>query len=303
MPHALAVLLASATWAAQNPPNRPALPPPDHANVSYGPHERNVLDFWTASSARSTPLVIYYHGGGFRQGDKRTISGDLLKGLLAAGISVAAANYRLSGTDIFPAQMHDCARALQFLRLNAGRFHIDPTRVGATGGSAGAGISMWLGFHDDLAKPDSPDPVLRQSSRVQAAVVYAAQASYDPRFISKLFDSAQIHPALISLYGMQSPADVTNPKFHPLFEEASPITHVTRGDSPVLAYYPQASDPLPPGSSGERHIHHPKFGVVLKEKLDQYGIDCVILLREQHPSPPTEKYIQFFREKFGMKGR
>jgi len=46
--------------------------------------------------------------------------------------------------------MHDCARAIQFLRSKAARWNIDPKRIAATGGSAGAGISLWLGFHDDL---------------------------------------------------------------------------------------------------------------------------------------------------------
>jgi acetyl esterase/lipase len=302
---ALTILLAlppaSAAQAPQTP--RPALPAPDHANVSYGPHERNVFDLWSARSARPAPLVIYYHGGGFRGGDKRTLPPELLKRLLDAGVSVAAANYRLSDAAPFPAQMHDSARALQFIRLHAAKYNIDPKRAGATGGSAGAGISLWLGFHDDLARPESADPVLRQSSRIQVAVVYAAQCSYDPRFISKLFDTDQIDPALIAFFGMSSPADVTQPRFHPLFEEASPINHASRGDAPVMAYYPQANEPLPPNSPGNRHIHHPKFGFVLKEKLEGLGIDCVVLLREQYPSPPFEKYVEFFLDKFGMRNR
>ena len=75
---------------------RPAPPEPDHANVKYGPHERNVLDLWLAKSDVPTPLVIYYHGGGFRGGDKRTINVQLLNKLREAGVSVAAANYRLT---------------------------------------------------------------------------------------------------------------------------------------------------------------------------------------------------------------
>jgi hypothetical protein len=31
---------------------------PDAADVPYGPHERNVLDFWRAKSAKPAPLVI-----------------------------------------------------------------------------------------------------------------------------------------------------------------------------------------------------------------------------------------------------
>jgi hypothetical protein len=69
----------------------------------------------------------------------------------------------------------------------------------------------------------------------------------------------------------------------------------------VLLYYPQRNEPLPPNSSGQQHIHHPKFGFLLKEKLDRLGIDCRLLLREQHPGgPPVAEYARFFLSKFGM---
>ncbi len=45
---------------------KPSVPPPDLANVPYGPHPRHVLDVWRAHSAEPTPLVVYIHGGGFR---------------------------------------------------------------------------------------------------------------------------------------------------------------------------------------------------------------------------------------------
>ncbi|MCM8813930.1 MAG: carboxylating nicotinate-nucleotide diphosphorylase, partial [Candidatus Omnitrophica bacterium] len=113
----------------------------------------------------------------------------------------------LSDTAIYPAQMIDSARALQFLRLNAARYGIDPARVGAFGSSAGSGISQWLAFRDDLADPKSPLPMLRQSTRLQAVAPYNAQASYDLRYISKLMGSDKIHPALISFFGMNGPED------------------------------------------------------------------------------------------------
>jgi acetyl esterase/lipase len=287
---------------------RPPLPPlraPDHANVRYGPDERNVFDLWLAESNQPTPLVIYYHGGGFRGGDKRSISRALLQKLLDGGVSVAAVNYRLSGTAPFPAQMHDSARALQFTRLHAKQHNVDPRRIGATGGSAGAGISQWLAFHDDLADPDSDDPVKQQSTRISCAVVYAAQTSYDPRFIKKLFHTDQVDGALIPFFGMQSAVDMDDPKFHPLFEESSPINHATADDPPVMLFYPQPNDPLPPNSVGGRHIHHPKFGFALKKKLDELGVECVLKLRGDYPPQagrvaPVDDYVAFFFEKLGV---
>jgi acetyl esterase/lipase len=71
----------------------PAIPP-THANVSYGKHERNVLDFWQAKSDKPTPVVICIHGGGWVNGDKSGYYGRV-KTFLDAGISVVTINYRL----------------------------------------------------------------------------------------------------------------------------------------------------------------------------------------------------------------
>ena len=67
---------------------------PDLADVKYGPHERNVLDFWKAKSDKPGPLVLYIHGGGFKAGDKKSLSTSRLKEYLELGYSVAAINYR-----------------------------------------------------------------------------------------------------------------------------------------------------------------------------------------------------------------
>ncbi|MBL8291486.1 MAG: alpha/beta hydrolase [Bryobacterales bacterium] len=294
MSHALLLLLAGALCAAAQ--QRPQLPTPDHADVRYGPHERNVLDLWLAKTPGRHPLVIYYHGGGFRAGDKRTINVELLDKLLRSGISVAAVNYRLTNVAPYPAQMQDGARALQFLRLHAKQYKLDGKRVGAFGGSAGSGISQWLAYHDDLADKKNSDRVLRQSTRLSAVGPFNAQASYDPRFIGKLMNSDKIHPALITFFGMSSPADVTNPKFFPLFEDSSPINHLSAGDPPILVFFSQRNDPLPPNSTGEQHIHHPKFGFALKEKADKLGVPCTVLLREDYPQGfPVDRFAEFFR--------
>ena len=186
-------------------------------NVRYGPHDRNVLDLWQAKpkpgQTAPAPLVVFFHGGGFRNGDKSSIPAWLVSTCLDAGISVASANYRLSQTAPFPAPMLDGARAIQFVRFKANELGIDPGRIAASGSSAGAGIALWVGFHDDLADPRSDDPIARQSSRVACLGVDGAQTSYDPRFIKETIGGrAHEHPALRSFYGITSDADLDSPR-------------------------------------------------------------------------------------------
>ena len=140
---------------------------PTFQDVAYGDHERDVVDLYQADSEGLTPVYVYIHGGGFRGGDKAGISQVLLKGCLEAGISVAAINYPLSGTDRYPAAMEHSQRAIQFIRWKSEEWNLDASRVAAGGGSAGAGISMWIGFRGEEAEPESEDPVARQSTTSQ----------------------------------------------------------------------------------------------------------------------------------------
>src|SRR4051794_21999050 len=67
---------------------------PTAADVAYGEHARQKLDFWQANSDKSTPLVVLIHGGGWTAGDKSAYGTKAFKPYLDEGISVAAINYR-----------------------------------------------------------------------------------------------------------------------------------------------------------------------------------------------------------------
>jgi acetyl esterase/lipase len=286
----------------QPSPRPPAnLPPPTFGNVRYGPHERNVLDFWQAELKRPTPLLVSIHGGGFVAGNK-SVGPQLLKECLAAGISVAAISYRYSTQAIAPAPFRDGARAVQFLRSKAKEWNLDPKRVAATGGSAGAGISLWLAFHDDLADPQSADPVLRQSTRLACVAAFNGQTSYDPRFIRRLFPDKDVYKigALRQLFDvdLNKLDDLPAAKYR-LFEEVSAINHLTRDDPPVLLSY---SSPLDAEvTSMGIGIHHPRFGKVLKDKMDELKIPCELYAGGKRIGGGTPlKTIDFLKKHLGV---
>jgi acetyl esterase/lipase len=263
-----------------------------------------VLDFWKADSKAPTPVLVSIHGGGFVGGNKN-VSPQLLKECLAAGISVAAINYRYSTQAIAPAPFHDGARAVQFLRSRAGDWNIDPKRFAATGGSAGAGISLWLAFRDDLADPKNADPVLRQSTRLSCAFVYDGQTSYDPRFIRDLFPGKDVYKIapLRQLFDADlSKLDDLPAGKYKLFEEVSPITHLTKDDPAVMLIYSRPIDAEVTDTG--IGIHHALFGQKLKEKMDALKVPCEVVAggKRLGGGSPTRP-IDFLKKHFGIETR
>ena len=281
-------------------PRRPGTPP-TYRDVKYGPYDRNVMDVWLAESDKPTPVLVSIHGGGFRDGNK-SVSGDILKECLESGISVVAITYRLSDEAIAPAQFLDSARAIQFIRHNAKQWNLDPTRMAATGGSAGAGISLWLGFHDDLADPDNEDPVLRESTRLTCMAVYNGQTSYDPRFIRELFPGTDTYKesALAQLFGvdLNKLDDLPQEKYR-LFEEVSALPHLTKDDAPAALFY--ASEMDTPITSQGIGIHHPRFGKALKDKMDELGIECEVHTGIPRGDEWTKLTMDFVKKHLGVK--
>jgi acetyl esterase len=278
---------------------------PDLQNVSYGPHERHVFDLWKAKSNRPTPILVYFHPGGFNHGDKTWIEWldkPLLELCLKRGISVATANYRYCDRQLhLPAPMLDGARAIQFLRLHAKEWNLDPQAVVAAGGSSGAGISLWIGFHEDLADAASADPVQRQSTRIRAIGSVDGQASYDPWVIAKLIDEKILQsPIIPALFGIKGD-DMKTQQAHDAFAAGSPITYLKSDASPAFLYYTQNIKPLPPANQSEM-IHNPRFGLLLKERMDKLGVECVFRTPKDYSSGETRPFtagmVDFFIKHF-----
>jgi acetyl esterase/lipase len=270
------LLLVTPSLMGAEPPEIPYAP--TQADVSYGPHDRNVLDFWKASGDGPRPLLVHIHGGGWTGGDKKQPP-NACRPFLDKGISCATINYRLTPGSPLPAPVHDAARAIQFLRTRAVEWNIDTRRIALTGGSAGACTSMWLLLHDDLADPQADDPVLRESTRVCAAAVSAGQTSIDPKVLEDwLGPNVLKHRMPNMAVGEQTMEGALKnyDQYRDLFVEFSPINHLDGKDPPLLMTY--GADMSLPSKDAGHGIHHPMLGVKLKEKSDSAGHECHLLI-------------------------
>ena len=297
----LPAILVTATTFAANPgstnkvsaPAAPPLPAPTFANVKYGEHARNVLDFWQAKSEKPTPLLVFIHGGGWRGGDKSTLPPKTLQFMRDNGVSVASINYRYSQIAKLPAPVHDAAHAIQFIRSKAKEWNLRKDRIAATGGSAGACTTLWLCYHDDLADPKSENPVARESTRLCAGVGVAGQTSIDPEVVVPwVGDQIMNHGMFWAAAGCtnRTEAKLRYKELEPLFHEFSPINHVSTGDPPVLLLY-STPTPLPAPDPGTA-IHHSMLGQKLKDAADKADVEC-ILIHSGKPDQDSDSVHEF----------
>lgn len=274
----IVLCLLISTALAQSEENQEVQKPnADIVNGKYGEFERNVFDLWKPKSKKPTPLVVYIHGGGFNSGSKEKITANQLNLLLKNGIAVMAINYRLLPEAVYPKQFMDCARAIQFARYNAENWNLDKTKIAAVGSSAGGLTALWIGFHDDMADPKNADPVLRESTRLKAMAVFSAQTTLEPEILGERIGLVVLkHSFMKGVFFGIKPEEMRSSKGERLVREASPLAYLTKDDPPVWAFYSIPNKPLTSDSTVSDAIHHPEFGVILKEEMDKLKIECKI---------------------------
>ncbi|MFZ5833196.1 MAG: alpha/beta hydrolase fold domain-containing protein [Planctomycetota bacterium] len=203
-------------------------------------------------SADKLPLVVFIHGGGWRNGSKDSGIGNVGP-LAATGNYVGATvEYRLSGEAIWPAQIHDCKAAIRFLRANAAKWGGDPERIAVWGGSAGGHLVSLLGTSGDVAGLEGENGAPGVSSRVQAVVDFCG-------------------PSDLAILGGIMPNDASNgialllggPVGQKMDEakEASPATHISTDDPPFLIVHGTNDGTVPIRQAETFHTALEKAGV------------------------------------------
>ena len=222
---------------------------PTLSDVSYGDgHPAQMLDIYIPpglAPAQTRPCVVWIHGGGWQNGDK--FPAPKVPALLGLGFVVVSINYRLSDVAPHPAQIHDCKGAIRHLRTNAAAYHINPSRIGVWGSSAGGHLTALIGTSGD--KSDLEGTVGGNASGagpVQAIVDYFGPADIlSTTFATPLAcDSPESRMLGVCL------GDVIANQDDPAFAdelaivlEASPTTHVSANDPPFYIAHGTA-DPV-----------------------------------------------------------
>ena len=221
----------------------------DLAFADHAPELRLAL--YLPESTRPLPCVLAIQGGGFLPQTGKGYRG-MAEYLAGHGFAAALVSYRGRPTHHFPETLADVRAAAAFLHNNAGRWNLDPQRFAAVGGSAGGTLSALLATAGDEAPAES---------RIQAAVCFAGV--FD--FISRFQDPQQrkLQPAHAEKL-VTNQAWIGTP-FAPessVWKQASPITHLSSGDPPVLFLHSRNDATVPWLQSKQCHDRMQQLGLI-----------------------------------------
>ncbi|MFG0250867.1 MAG: alpha/beta hydrolase fold domain-containing protein [Phycisphaeraceae bacterium JB051] len=252
LPAILLAILVSPLFAQQQQQRQRRLPEGvvAHRNLVYATVDEDrpmKLDLYKLDAATGNePLVIWIHGGGWRNGSKNNVNPHMLR-LVTQGYTVASIDYRLGGIQAHPNHIHDCNAAVRWLKAHANEYGYSVEKVGVAGSSAGGHLALLVGVGSDV--PDLQGKVgeqLDQSSRVDAIVDF-----YGPSDLYALGQAKKRGPEL----GLTEAFGKT----------ASPVHFLDRNDPPVLIFQGDAD-----------RVVVPQQSTLLDAKYKELGLDSTL---------------------------
>ena len=187
------------------------------------------LDLYLPSKPKNAALVIWIHGGGWRNGTKEKC---FITWLPEHGYAVASISYRLSNIAKFPAQLHDCKGAVRWLRANAKKYGYDPDKFYVAGASAGGHLTALMATtsgHEKLEGTTGGN--LKQSSAVQGAIDYYGATDFILRSKTQPSRANEKGSVVYDLLGGGAHEKIEAAKL------ASACYHISKDDVPLLIFH------------------------------------------------------------------
>lgn len=238
------------------------------------------------------PVIVWIHGGGWKNGDRLQQS-RLIQFLMRgadgsslgryAGVSVG---YRLTDEAGWPAQIHDCKAAIRWILGHAKEHGLDPDRIGVIGASAGGHLASLLGTSGDVKELEGTlgeFPTL--SSRVACVVNLCGPQDFTKGImLDRNGQPVPNDPRVVALLGG------TIIEKHDVAVAASPVTWVTADDPPFLTIH----------GTADAVVHFSSHAKAIHTALQQARVSSSLLsiIGGDHGSPakiePLQRTLPFF---------
>ena len=187
------------------------------------------------------------------------------------------------------------------MRFHADAINVDKQKVAMYGYSAGAGTSLWLAFHGDLAQAGHSDPILRESTRLVAAGGIEGQASYDldtwetnvfSSFGLDLVDTANdldLFQRMLAFNGASSLAEMYSPAGE-AYRANVDMLGLMSLDDPEF-FFINSIEPSGFPSNETELVHHGLHAQALQDRADSIGHPSVIYGPQVGLSDPSGEQI------------
>lgn len=222
---------------------------------------RQRLDVYLPKARKSDaplPIIVFIHGGAWQEGDKSSGQGNLLRYVKSGDYAGISIGYRLTNEAQWPAQIHDCKAAIRWIKSHAKERGLDPGKVAVWGISAGGHLVSMLGTSGDVKELEGTlGKHLDQDSKVTCVLNYFGPEDLltfvrQPSTIDRTKGSDYPEAKLLGGPVQEHEAAA---------KEASPVTHVSKGDAPFFTAH-GTKDPLVPyAQAKELHATLQKAGV------------------------------------------
>ncbi|MDE0839378.1 MAG: alpha/beta hydrolase [Kiritimatiellae bacterium] len=249
-----------------------------------------LLDVYRPNAAKPTPLVLWFYGGAWDWGDKDR--SNAMIGLVKRGYAVSSIDWTKSKEEVFPAVICDCRAAVSFLRFNARRFNLDPTRFGASGESSGGHLTALLATVGDTTEFMKHPITKKASSAIQAASPWCGLSDF-----LKLndFKCDQDYS-----YAFSAPSRLLGKPIKEVPEkckQASPLTYISKNTPPCFIAHGDKDFCVPLNQSELLHAALQKAGIpstLYVAKGAGHGLDD----GEASKDEIIEKVMDFFDSQF-----
>jgi len=264
------------------------LPPtPTMADVSYGPEAHQLMDICVPPKGDGPfPVVLFY--GGIWKSDKHVPDVNRFFPNHCAVIGVETRGMQDASKDkISPpisVVLLDARRAVQFVRLHAAEWNLDPRRIAVAGGSQAAIPALYVACAGEQANAQSSDPVERVSTKVVCAGSYRGPGSIDPKRLLE-WDPGDEWGAP-SLGCSFADSLKNREQLLPLINQWSPDALLTRDAPPIYIEYDWGLTKPDDITEDNYRIHSPLLALGFQKLAQERGATCYV----KFPGHESEKY-------------
>ena len=266
-------------------------PIPTKADVSYGPHPHQLMDvFIPPTGGGPCPVVLWY--GGIWVSDKGVPDLNNFFPAHCAVIGVETRGMQDATKDkINPpisVVLLDARRALQFVRMHAADWNLDPERIAVAGGSQAAIPALYVACEGEQADPKSADPVERVSTKVTCVGSWRGPGSIDPKRLLKWSPGDRWGAPSFGCSFDDSLKD--REKLLPMINLWSPDALLTKDASPIYIEYDWGLTKPDTVTQENYTVHSPRLALGFQALARSKGVTCYV----RFPGQPSEKYANLW---------